>query len=493
MGRAATRSTARRRIDPPRLIAWRTLRAVAVDDSYANLVLPGLLREAGLQGRDAAFATELAYGALRGRGTYDAVIAACSNRPLDEIDPAVLDALRLGAHQLLATRVPAHAAVAATVDLVRAEIGQGAAGFANAVLRSLSGHDLSGWLERLLPAQIDEDARLALTHSHPTWIVRALRDALVHHGRSAAELEQALAADNLAPEVTLVALPGLSEPAELADRDRPSAPIAASPLAVRVTGSPAASPAVRQGRARVQDAGSQHVALALVDAATDGTDAGQWLDLCAGPGGKSALLSAVLLQRRRSGELPADARVLATEVAGHRARLVADSVEGVRRAAREAGEADPVRVEVLDGRWIAGGGAVPQPGFDRVLVDAPCTGLGALRRRPEARWRRRPGDLAALGPLQRDLLRAALDVVRPGGVVAYVTCSPHPAETTLVLDDVLRRPEYAGSVERAGPDVQLWPHVDGTDAMYLALLRRVPSSADRSATAERTLRGENRR
>src|SRR3954453_4679876 len=140
--RAKTRNVARREVDPARQVAWRGLRAVADRDAYANLELPDQLRIAKLHGRDAAFATELTYGALRGRGSYDAVLAACVDRPLADVDPGVLDALRLGAHQLLSMRVPAHAPVAATVDLVRADIGQGPAGFANAVLRQVSRTDL---------------------------------------------------------------------------------------------------------------------------------------------------------------------------------------------------------------------------------------------------------------------------------------------------------------------------------------------------------------
>src|SRR5512140_3287278 len=145
-GRPANRSRAARpRTDPARRAAYDVLRAVADRDAYANLLLPALLAERGLTGRDAAFATELTYGTLRGRGTYDAVLATCVDRPLADVHPPLLDALRMGAHQLLSMRVPAHAAVAATVDVVRAEVGQGAAGFANAVLRKVAAHDGEGW------------------------------------------------------------------------------------------------------------------------------------------------------------------------------------------------------------------------------------------------------------------------------------------------------------------------------------------------------------
>ncbi|MGZ4649082.1 MAG: RsmB/NOP family class I SAM-dependent RNA methyltransferase [Kineosporiaceae bacterium] len=469
-----TRNAARRALDPARRVAFEVLRAVDAEDSYANLVLPRLLRRAGLTGRDAAFATELAYGALRGRGAYDAVLAACVDRPLDQLDPPVLDALRLGAHQLLAMRVPAHAGVSATVDVVRAEIGQGAAGFANAVLRRVAERDLPGWLETVIPPDAGEDTRLAVVTSHPVWIVRAFRDALAFAGRETGELPALLAADNAAPAVTLAALPGLADAAELAAGQGTLGALA--PTAVRLPGPPDALPAVRQGRARVQDEGSQLVSLALAAALLHGDDGGRWLDLCAGPGGKTALLGAVLAGRER----PGGAVLVANEVSPHRAELVRRSVAAVERAAPGL-----IDVRVSDGRTVG----EAEPGrYDRVLVDAPCTGLGALRRRPEARWRRTPADLATLGPLQRDLLRSALDAVRPGGVVAYVTCSPHPAETRLVVDDVLRGREDVERLDaRAavvtvaegrehdlgdGPDVQLWPHVHGTDAMYLALLRR---------------------
>lgn len=468
-----TRNVARRELDPARRVAFEVLRAVDAEDAYANLVLPRLLRSAGLTGRDAAFATELGYGTLRGRGTYDAVLAACVDRRLAQLDPPVLDALRLGAHQLLGMRVPAHAAVSATVDVVRAEVGQGAAGFVNAVLRRVGERDLTGWLDVVVPPGADDDTRLAVTTSHPEWIVRAFRDALAFGGRDTGELPALLAADNAAAAVTLAVLPGLGTAAEIA-HGRPGA---LAPTAVRVDGPPAAVAAVRAGRARVQDEGSQLVALALVAADVERPDAGNWLDLCAGPGGKSALLGAVLAAR---GWSAADGVLVANDVSPHRAELVRHAVAGIERVAPGL-----VDVRVADGRALG----EAEPGrYDRVLVDAPCTGLGALRRRPEARWRRTPADLAPLGPLQRELLRSALDAVRPGGVVGYVTCSPHPAETRLVVDDVLRRRDDVERLDarealRAasdgrihdlgdGPDAQLWPHVHGTDAMYLALLRR---------------------
>jgi 16S rRNA (cytosine967-C5)-methyltransferase len=464
--------TRRPQRDPVRVLAFEALRAVDERDAYANLVLPALLRAAerdaagqarGFDRRDAALATELVYGTLRNQGTYDAVLAACVDRPLGEVDPPVLDVLSLGAHQLLATRIPPHAAVSATVDLARVVLGEGRARFVNAVLRRVAAHDLDGWLERVAPPyEEDAEGHLAVVHSHPRWIVSALWDAL---GGGRAGVEELLAADNQRPEVTLVARPGRSTAAELAG-SLPAGwtePGRWSPYAVRLAegGDPAAVPAVAEGRAGVQDEGSQLVAVALAAVPVEGRDE-RWLDGCAGPGGKAALLAGIAAGR--------GARLVAAEKQPHRARLVARSL---------AGNAGPYQVVVADGTrpaWAPGS-------FDRVLVDVPCTGLGALRRRPEARWRRRAEDLRGFAPLQRALLTEAVRAVRPGGVVGYATCSPHLAETRAVVDDVLAgepgldlvdaRPYLPGVPALGpGPTVQLWPHLHGTDAMFLALLRR---------------------
>jgi 16S rRNA (cytosine967-C5)-methyltransferase len=424
--------------------------AVHRDDAYANLTLPALLREMDLHGRDAAFSTELAYGTLRAVGTLDAIVAAAAGREVSRIDPPVRDALRLGAYQLLHTRVPPHAAVSSTVDLVRG-VAPAAAGFANAVMRRVAGRDLDSWLADLAPAyDTDPAGNLALVHSHPQWIVRAFVDAL---GGDLGETAAALTADNARPPVHLCARPGRITAEELA-RQSGGEIGRWSPYSVILGGgSPGDVPALTDGRAHVQDEGSQLVALALADAPLTGPDT-HWLDLCAGPGGKAALLGAVAAGRGAS--------VTAVEVAEHRAELIARATRGL-----------PVEVVHADGREIEGV-------FDRVLVDAPCTGLGALRRRPESRWRRQPSDLPPLTRLQRELLAAALRVVRPGGLVAYATCSPHLAETRATL----RSGSGAELIDaRAllpagmpalgdGPDVQLWPHRHDTDAMYLAVLRR---------------------
>ncbi|MCA2226960.1 RsmB/NOP family class I SAM-dependent RNA methyltransferase [Nonomuraea aurantiaca] len=474
-GRGRPRGPAR---DQARNAAFDVMRAVDERDAYANLLMPRLLRERGVKGRDAALATELAYGTLRGLGTYDAIIEMCVDRTPDA---DVRDALRLGAHQLLKMRVPPHAAVGTTVDLVRLRIGSGAAKFANAVLRKIGSRTIEEWIPIVAPDRAHDPAgHLSVAYSHPRWIVSAFRDAL---GIRADEVADLLAADNERPLVTLVARPGRSSVEELTDSG--ADPARYSPYAAYLPeGDPGRIPAVAETRAAVQDEASQLVALALTRVPLDGRDE-LWLDMCAGPGGKAGLLDAIATYGDlaasddrypadpvgpgvRAVAYPGGARLLAADVQYHRARLVWQTTR----------DAAVVAADGTEPAWRPGA-------FDRIMLDAPCTGLGALRRRPEARWRRDPADIAELGRLQRRLLDAALDAVRPGGVVAYVTCSPHLAETRVVVGDIAGRrgdveqldardylPEIDGLGD--GPHAQFWPHRHGTDAMFLALLRKRP-------------------
>lgn len=436
-----------------RSVALAVLTAVRERDAYGNLALPAELRRAKLDEREAALATELTYGTLRTSGLLDRIIALAAERDVTEIDPPVLDLLRLGSYQLLYTRIAAHAAVDTTVEAARTE-GLGRAGaFVNAVLRTVSRSTTQEWIDRLRDRARDPIARLAAGSAHPEWIVRAFADAL---GASAGELPALLDADDARPRVHLAARPGAITAEELAlvtggTRGE------LSPYAVHLEGGdPGALEPVTEGLAAVQDEGSQLVALACAETPLRGEDSGRWLDLCAGPGGKATLLGA--LAEIEGGTLTA------VEVTPHRADLVREAVRDL-----------PVEVVTADGRDPG-----LEPGFDRVLLDAPCSGLGALRRRPESRWRRTPQDVTELVGLQRELLASALRLVRPGGVVLYATCSPHLSETVSVVREALRRPDVesvdlAGVLDRpeAGdPWIQLWPHRDGTDAMFLAALTR---------------------
>jgi 16S rRNA (cytosine967-C5)-methyltransferase len=449
--------------DPARRVALDVLLAVSDRDAYANLLLPQLLAQRGLGGKDAALATELSYGTLRGRGTYDAVLAICSDRDLGSLDPAVREVLRLGTHQLLATRIRPHAAVATSVNLVKDVVGRRPAGFVNAVLRRVATRDVDGWLDIAAPArELDPVGHLAVRYSHPRWIVEAFAAALSETtDGEMGQTEAELAAGAERPIVHLCVVPGLADRDELITAG--ATPARWSPFgAYLANGDPAAISAVADGRAGVQDEASQLAAMALAAVSIDGAD-DRWLDLCAGPGGKARLLAGLTAGK--------GARLLAAELREHRAQLV-------RSAVRSAGSGAVVVSDGTRPAWRASS-------FDRVIADVPCSGLGALRRRPEARWRRTPADVQALGGLQRRLLTAALDSARPDGAVAYVTCSPHLAETADVVADVLTArpgvevldapatlPDVPGI--RSGPAgrfAQFWPHVHGTDAMFVALLR----------------------
>ena len=450
-------------VQPARRIALDVIMAVRDSDAYANLLLPVRLERAKLSEADAGLATELTYGTLRRQGYYDAVIAIAAGRTVDKIDPAILDVLRLACHQLLSMRVAQHAAVDESVSLAKTVGSNSATGFVNGVLRTITRSPVDGWREQVLAGARNADERISFEFSHPVWIIRAFRSALAAEGRES-ELDALLEADNVAPRVSIAALPGHSIVAEL---DAYAAPF--SPLgAILDGGDPLKLEAVRSGRARVQDEGSQLAALALSRARP--VQPGEtWLDLCAGPGGKAALLAA---EAAVGG-----ATLIANEVVPARAELV-------RKALAVFGSDAPVVWE-LDGTTV---GDDNPDRFDRILLDAPCTGLGALRRRPEARWRKVPKDVAQLSGLQAELLNSALAALKPGGVLAYVTCSPHLAETKVIVEGALKK--WAGTVERLdtpsivnaitsepldlpnGPHVQLWPHRHGTDAMFIQLLTK---------------------
>ena len=505
---AAAPSARSRTADTARATVFDVLRSVAESDAYANLVLPKAIRSHRLDHRDAGFATELTYGTLRHQGTYDAILSRCVDRPLEKVGTTTLIVLRMGVHQLLNMRVPAHAALNQSVSLAREKIGSGPASFINAVLRRVSERTPEEWYELIIEEAKDDTERMALLASHPAWIVRSMRQALVAHGRPASEIEQLLEADNLAPVVNLVALPGLGSLDEAREQGAVDGELVEG-SALYASGDLARLESVREGTVRAQDAGSQLVARALAVAPLDGTDTA-WLDLCAGPGGKAALLGALGIQRGAS--------LIANEAAPHRAQLVESSMRPLPEDSYTVltGDGRQIRETLRKNASDLPGSIEPGQLFDRVMVDVPCSGLGALRRRPEARWRKSPRDIAELLPLQRQLLDAAIEATRPGGVIAYVTCSPHAAETqnivaealesgavslldsAAILREVALHTEDANGepvsvlagekdpghtpeikVKKGAPVVnasattaQLWPHVHGTDAMFLALLRK---------------------
>jgi 16S rRNA (cytosine967-C5)-methyltransferase len=424
--------------------------------------MPALLEEAKLNTRDSALAQELAFSTLRWQLTYDFILGQVSSRPVNEIDAIVLNALRLGAHQLLKMRIPPHAAINETVNLIRAVAGEKAVGFANGVLRRVSEKSFEQWIDIAEQKVASKTEFLSIHYSHPEWIVRALTQALAVDGLSE-DIEDLLATNNHPAFVNLVALPGLSEVDDFTNEDIRANPF--SPFGFSIdSGNPGDIPEIRSGLARVQDEGSQIAAMALV-AFKDVKDNETWLDMCAGPGGKAALLAALASQ---SG-----ASLVANEVQEHRAKLVDQALRPF----------NDVEVTVLDGRTI---GELTPDTYDRIIVDAPCSGLGALRRRPEARWRKSSEDLKTLTQLQFELLESAAKALKSGGLLLYVTCSPHVSETTAIIDKaqrvlglkvldlttVLNAKFMDNSLPKGRKTVQLYTHRDNTDCMFMAMLTK---------------------
>lgn len=445
-----------------RSVALDLLNKVSIDGTYANLAMPQLLEHARLEPRDSAFAQELAFSTVRWMQTYDAIIDKVSSRPVTDIETTLLNAIRLGTHQLLQMRVPAHAAINETVNLIRQVCGEKVVGFANGVLRRVSEKDFDTWLDLISQSEKTNTAVLALRNSHPEWIVRALQQSLKSDGIEDS-IEELLEANNRPAHVTLVALPGLSKREDyVADGGFATN---FSPYGFSIeSGNPGELEELRRGAVRVQDEGSQLAALALVEARPVAAGE-QWLDVCAGPGGKAALLAALAEQN--------GAHLVANELQEHRAKLVSNALAPF----------PDVEMTVLDGRSF--GDSHPNH-FDRILLDAPCTGLGALRRRPEARWRKSSEDLKQLVELQYELLESSYKALKPGGQLLYVTCSPHLSETTAVitkavknlsvqvqnLTAVMNENFMGGTLPTNRKTVQLYTHRDGTDCMFMALITK---------------------
>ena len=431
-----------------RLLAFDLLTEVNRNEGYSNLLLPQALNASKLDERDKSLVTELLYGTIRMQGKHDWVLSQISDRPWSEVDPGIVDVCRMGVHQIHEMRVPDHAAVASTVEVARKRLGESKASFVNAMLRNVTRKSREEWFLPL-DAITDHVERFSIQYSHPQWIVSAYFDLL----KSWDEVESALAINNEPATPTLVSWPGLSTVSDLIDIG--AEPTTYSPYGAHWKGNPGALDLIKSRKIGVQDEGSQLVA--LVFAAAAGGES--WLDMCAGPGGKAALLSNIARQRNIT--------FTANEVSAVRADLVRQVVNGDR-------------VLVGDGREIGD----HKEKFDAILIDAPCTGLGALRRRPEVRWRRTLQDLRELTQLQRELIESAVRALKVGGVLGYATCSPHLAETSIQVSDLKKKhltmeqldisPYLPTNLENSVRDMamSLWTHRSDTDAMYLALFKK---------------------
>jgi 16S rRNA (cytosine967-C5)-methyltransferase len=432
---------------PARHCAFAVLRRVFEDGAWADRALRGEAERLGLDARDLALATRLAYGAVQRRATLDHVIETLSGRSLDRLEPAVVAALRLGIFQLVyLDRVPDHAAVGESVELAKAE-SRGGAGLVNAVLRRAAREAAS--LVGALPDGTPEEA--ALRHSHPEWIARLWWDTF--GGDTARAL---MAADNEPAEAALRANTLRIAAADLAQRlPVETEPAGEDGLIVLEPFDAHAAPEWREGLFMPQSRAAMAVARVLAPEPGE-----RVLDLCAAPGGKTTHLAALM---RDQGELVAVER--------HKGRA-----EALRRTAARMG-ATCIDVRVADAAEPAAGP------YDRVLVDPPCSDLGTLASRPDARWRKTADQPERLARTQGAILRAGADALAPGGTLVYSTCTISPAENEGVIDAFLAEREdfEADDLRRELPvwqhpsvpfHLQTLPHRDGTEGFFIARLRR---------------------
>ena len=475
-------ATARTAVSPARRVAATVLRRVCDEDAYADRALDGEAARAGLDSRERAFATALAFGAVQRRRTLDHLIAVLAGRPAERLDPPARDALRLGLLQLLwLDGVAPHAAVDQSVELGK-EAGAGAGRLVNAVLRRAAREG------RALVDELGDDTpqAAALKHSVPDWIAELWWDML-----GAAETRALLVRVNEPAETALRVNALVAEPdavaAELAARGvaaRAAATVTAQPAEGRTAGAAAPASALpaedrTAGAAALDGAPPAGPLAALADALViDGPfdaradplwEAGalvaqsraaqlaarllapepgmRVLDLCAAPGGKATHLAALM---RGDGEVVAVER--------HHGRA-----DALRRTCERLRAQDCVRVDTADAAQPRDDGP-----FDAVLVDPPCSGLGTLQGRPDRRWRASADAIAPLAALQREVLVAGAAALRPGGRLLYATCTISQRENEEVVDGFLAaRPDF--TQERA---LQLLPHRDGSDGFFYALLRR---------------------
>lgn len=434
--------------NPTRLLVFELISQVNRDGAFANIRLPELLKKSKLSANDRNLATEMSYGTLRMQGLMDYLAGKFTDRSFNELDPKIQDLLRMGIYQLNQMRIPDHAAVSETVEVARQVAGDSKASYINAILRKVSSNTFDFTeLDNLPVAE-----KLSIKHSHPIWIVNAFFDQL----KDWELVEELLIADNKSTRPDIVCWPDKSNEEEF---NRLGAhKIENLVHGYNIDGIPSDFAPIVERRSGVQDRGSQIVVEDFIATWKPGL---RWLDMCAGPGGKAAYLFHYL------NSIEENPSFLANEPVPHRADLVK----------RVIGNDVVVSIDGRDSSLF-------KDTFDRILVDAPCTGLGALRRRPEARWRKKFTDLKDLVSIQHDLLESAYRLLNSEGVIAYVTCSPHISETKaqivnfladhkdMKLLDIASLPKANKSGLNSDGTVQLWTHKDQSDCMFIAFLKK---------------------
>ncbi|HEY8211121.1 MAG TPA: 16S rRNA (cytosine(967)-C(5))-methyltransferase RsmB [Myxococcaceae bacterium] len=430
-----------------RAAAIQVLSRVSATDAFLNVVLDTTLSELRPEdARDAGLITELCYGAARREMALDHALAQVSDHKLSTLEDRVLAALRVGAYQVFYTRVPRHAAVAETVEALKSLRLQRAAGFANAVLRKVAAMS-----ELPLPPESEPVKRLAVRESHPEWLVERWTRQF-----GPARAEQMLVADNVPPPVVVRANRSRNSRDRLLEELR-GAGVDASPTSISPAGVVLGSPGpledvlgYREGLWQVQDEAAQ---LVVEYAAIP--DGARVLDACAAPGGKACALAERV-------------RVTACDV--HKNKL-----RKIESEAKRLGVEGRLEVKQHDAQKPF------SEEYDAVVLDAPCSGLGTLRRHPELRYRRKPEDVGRLAALQVRLLESCQAAVAPGGLLVYAVCSVDPQEGSDQVELFLRsHPDFTAEPPPAMPAgaplaqgyLRTLPGPEALDGFFAARLRR---------------------
>ncbi len=421
-----------------RAVALDVIRRVTDEGAYSNLALPRTLERAGLSERDTALATELAYGTLRRLIPIDHAVSPMLERPIEDAPKVARAAIRLGVHQLRYMRVAPHAAVSETVALV----DRRHRGFVNAILRRVAATTTAP------EPRGSSDEAVSLRTGLSDWAVRELRRVVGDEAEEAAAALAEPARLTIRANRCRVSVEELQRALDAEGTASERGRIGADAV-VPAAGVPTKLPGFTQGWFAVQDEASSFVVEAL-----DPRPGDRALDVCSGPGGKAAHIACLV------GE---HGRLVAADVSTQRLGLV-------RRTFDRLGARGDLLVQ--DGRRPS-----VREGFDRILVDAPCSGIGSARRRPELLWRARRTELSGLARLQVGIATAAAGLLRPGGRMVYSVCTFPRAETDAACDAILRRAPELEPASIVGPDgeaerIRLWPHRHGCDAMFVAAFRR---------------------
>ncbi len=441
-----------------REISLEVIHRVHKTGSYANLLLPKKLQESDLDRRDKAFATELTYGTLRAKGTLDWIIQQFSKQKLDKIPDLVLDLIRMSVYQIMYMDVPDHAAVNEAVLIAKKNFHPGIAKFVNGLLRTIAREkDNLPWPDK----GKDPVRYISLRYFHPLWIVKSWIDEF-----GIEETEALCEADNRPPKLTIRVNTLKTTPeklaAELKEAGWQVEPGMYLPeaLAVKGGGDITRLPQFKEGQFYIQDESSMIIAH-VVDPQPGETI----LDVAAAPGGKTTHMAQLMHNK---------GQILSVDVNPNRVNLLKQNIQRMGATIAQAVKADATKLKPV----------VKKP-VDRILCDAPCSGLGVLARRPDARWTKNPEQIEELSSLQTEIITAVADFVKPGGVLVYSVCTLTRQETTLVVDRFLRIREdfYVDDVAPYLPEplrgdvrdgmIQLLPSKHGIDGLFIARLRRM--------------------